>query len=328
MAKLTRKQLVWIGCALGAAYGIFARAVFGLGDHGTLGTVFEVMSSSFIFGVPVALGFLTVWCGEYREKYGWGRRLLMPWLSSLACLACCLALAWEGLICIILWLPLVLILSSLGGIAASLLRRVFPSDRSKTYCMAVIALLPFAAAPLEKLKTPSSEVRRVHTSISIDASAETVWREIRSVRKIEEAEHSFSFSHLLGFPRPTEAVLEGTGVGAVRYARFEGGVLFIERITEWDEQKRLSFAITADTENIPPKTFDEHVTIGGPYFDVLHGSYWLENTGPQSVILHLASDQRLSTGFNFYSHLWTEALMADLQTYILNIIKRRCEAKR
>ena len=75
MASLSRKQLVWIGCVLGTAYGVVARVIFGL--HKT-GGVFDVMSSSFIIGVPIALGFVTVWFGEYREKYGWARRVLAP----------------------------------------------------------------------------------------------------------------------------------------------------------------------------------------------------------------------------------------------------------
>ena len=32
--------------------------------------------------------------------------------------------------------------------------------------------------------------------------------------RITEAEHGPSWSHRLGFPRPTEAVLEGAGVGS------------------------------------------------------------------------------------------------------------------
>ncbi len=284
-----------------------------------------MMSSSFIFGVPIVLGFITVRFGEYRERYSWPRRILAPWLASLACLGCCLLFAWEGLICIFLWLPLLLVLSSVGGVMAGLLRLAFPSDRSKTFCVAVIALVPFCASPLDSLRIAATEVRTVRTSIEISAKPERVWREIRSVPRIAEAEHSFSFSHLLGFPRPVEALLEGAGLGAVRYARFEGNVLFIERITEWEENKRLSFAIRADTANIPPATFDQHVTIGGPYFDVLSGAYCIERLDLNRVVLHLSSDQRLSTRFNFYSHLWTEALMGDLQTYILGIIKRRCE---
>jgi hypothetical protein len=142
---------------------------------------------------------------------------------------------------------------------------------------------------------------------------------------ISEREQYFSVSHLLGFPRPLEAKLVGEGLGAVRYATFEKGVLFVETINEWDEPHRLSFSIRADTKNIPPTTFDEHVIVGGRYFDVLSGTYLIEDIGKDDVVLHLSSSQRLSTRFNFYSHFWTEYLMADLQNYILGIIKKRCE---
>jgi hypothetical protein len=322
MASLTRKQLVYLGCIIGAVYGIFARIMFGLNQTGD---GFAVMSVSFIFGMPIALGFITVWFGEYRQNYGWTRRVLTPWLASLACLGCCLVFAWEGIICVLLWLPLILVLSSIGGLLAGFLRLLFPSDRTKNYCLAVVSLLPFLAAPLESLKQHAAEVRTVNTSIEIEAPADKVWEEIRSVPRIREDEHSFAVSHLLGFPRPVEAVLEGEGIGAVRYARFEGGVLFVERVTEWIEGKRLSFDIHADSKNIPPTTFDEHVTVGGPYFDVLRGSYTIQEQSSGRVVLHLSSEQRLSTGFNFYSRLWTEALMSDLQTYILRIIKQRAE---
>ncbi|HSI09869.1 MAG TPA: SRPBCC family protein [Rariglobus sp.] len=323
MPSLSRAQLNWTGVIIGLLYGLFARLMFGL--DASRGLLFEVMSSSFILGVPVVLGFLTVWLGEYRKTYSWGRRVLLPWLPSLLCLGCSLLLVWEGLICVILWLPLFLVLSSFGGLLAGLIRYSINSDSSRNYCAAIVALIPFIAAPLESLRDASTEIHRVETSIEINASPAAVWDQIKSVPRIAEAEHSFNFSHPLGFPRPTEALLEGTGVGAVRYARFEGNVLFIERITEWQEPARISFSIQADTANIPPDTFDEHVTIGGPYFDVLHGTYRIETLGSGRVLLHLSSDQRLSTRFNFYSHLWTEALMADLQNYILRIIKARCE---
>lgn len=326
MKTLSARQLRYIGVILGAVYGLFARFVFGFGDAHS--DTFAVMTLSFVFLVPIALGFITVWCGEHRAKYGWARRILMPWSASLLFLAGCLVLVWEGVICIVLLLPLILVLSSLGGMLAWLIRPLFKSDRSRTSCVAVIALLPFAAAPLEHLRALDAEIRTVDTQIDIRADQETVWREIRTVPRIRPEEHSFDFSHVLGFPRPVEARLVGTGVGAVRYASFERGVLFVETITEWREPKRLSFSIRADTKHIPPTTFDEHVKVGGPYFDVLEGTYELEELGGGVVRLHLSSRQRLSTHFNFYSHLWTDYLMADLQNYILRIVKRRCENDR
>ena len=191
--------------------------------------------------------------------------------------------------------------------------------------MIAVALLPFLISPIEQFKAASAQIRTVPTQIKIHASPQIVWNQIRSVPLITEKEQSFSFSHLIGFPRPVEAKLVGEGVGAVRYATFERGVLFVETINEWDEPHRLSFSIRADTKSIPPTTLDEHVTIGGKYFDVLSGTYSIEDAGNGDVILHLSSSQRLSTRFNFYSHFWTDYLMADLQNYILHIIKNRCE---
>ena len=323
MASLSKKQLALIGAALGAAYGLVARLVFGFGlAHSS---AFEVMSSAFIFGVPVALGFVTIWFGYPQNALRWSSCIFLPWSAGLICLLCVLALVWEGIICVIIWLPLVLILSSAGGVTAGIFHRIFKSRRDRNYCVAVVALLPFVAAPFEQFRSTTSEVRTVRTQIRIHASPQIVWNQIKAVPMIGEQEHSFSFSHLLGFPRPLEAKLVGEGLGAVRYATFERGVLFVETITEWDERHRLSFSIRADAEHIPPTTFDEHVTIGGRFFDVLTGAYEIENAVGGDVVLHLTSNQRLSTRFNFYSHFWTEYLMADLQNYILRIIEKRCE---
>lgn len=324
-------KIVVLGSLLGAAYALVTRFVFGLDLFRSDGhPVFGVMSAAFIFVMPFALGFLSMMFVEPGLPGGVlgvvTRWIFVPWGASVAFLVGCLIFRLEGLICVVLLLPVLLVLSTLGGLLAALVRPgLLKTDRSRRYAMAFVALLPFLAGPLESLRTVETEVRTVPTSIEIAADPATVWREIRSVPRITEAEQAVTLSHRLGFPRPVEAVLEGTGVGAVRYARFERGVLFIEKVTEWEENRRLSFSIAADTKSIPPTTFDEHVTIGGPYFDVLHGSYWIEPVAPGRVVLHLSSDQRLSTGFNFYSRWWTEMLMADLQNDILRIIKARCE---
>jgi len=66
--------------------------------------------------------------------------------------------------------------------------------------------------------------------------------------------------------------------------------------------------------------------VGGPYFDVLEGTYRIERLNDRQVLLHLSSKHRLSTRFNFYAGLWTDFIMRDIQRNILRIIKRRCEA--
>jgi hypothetical protein len=71
---------------------------------------------------------------------------------------------------------------------------------------------------------------------------------------------------------------------------------------------------------------DQHVTIGGEYFDVLIGTYELEPV-PEGVRLVLKSAHRLSTRFNFYSGLWSDAVMQSIQQNILEVLAKRCEAQ-
>jgi hypothetical protein len=56
-------------------------------------------------------------------------------------------------------------------------------------------------------------------------------------------------------------------------------------------------ATSLETEQIPPTTLDEHVTVGGKFFDVLHGEYTLEALHSGSTRLHLVSRHRVSTDF-------------------------------
>lgn len=324
-----QKRLVWWGIGAGVFHGLVTRWVFGL-NHGEAGpswkNAYSVMTTAFIFGAPLTMGFLSVWIAEMAGPIGWRGRIFLPWASSLAGLGATMLLGWEGLICVLMLVPVMMVVSSIGGLLAVGVRRAMGRD-GQVRSAALLAVLPFLAAPVEHLRARAEEVREVHNVIEVAASPARVWREVRSVPRISEAEHSGSWMHWMGFPRPVEAVLEGEGVGSVRIARFERELVFVERVTQWDELKRLAFTIRADTANIPPTTLDEHVTIGGPYFDVLDGVYEIEAREDGTVRLHLSSRQRLSTRFNWYASLWTETVMSELQGYILRIVKRRAEGE-
>jgi hypothetical protein len=45
----------------------------------------------------------------------------------------------------------------------------------------------------------------------------------------------------------------------------------------------MTFSIKAYPHEIPAATMDEHVVIGGAYFDVLDGTYQLEERGPEPL---------------------------------------------
>ena len=163
--------------------------------------------------------------------------------------------------------------------------------------------------------------------IDIKAAPDVIWNNIASVRAIRQKRLA-SWSHRIGFPNPVEATLSHEGVGGVRHATFTGGLYFLEKVNVWEPERRLGFTIAAQTDLIPPTTLDEHVRVGGPYFDALRGEYRLEPLGNGTTRLHLSSRHRISTDFNWYAHLWSDAVMFNLQKRILVVIRQRCEAER
>jgi hypothetical protein len=316
-----QKRVFLVSLLIGVGYGALARLVFGLD---LFKDEFGVMTTSFIFLVPFGLGIAAVMVGERHSRWKWWQWIVIPWLAALLALGAALALAWEGIICIFLWVPLFLVLSSLGGLVGALVG-YFLRKRGRMLFLAAFLILPFVTAPLEHRIPLPDDRRVVRTEIEIAAAPEVVWQNIARVPAIRPEEQGPSLFHALGFPRPVEATLSREGVGGVRHASFEGGVVFIETVTDWEPAHRLAFTIAADPESIPQTTLDEHVTVGGPFFDVLSGEYEIEGVAPGKVVLHLASTHRLSTHFNLYSGIWTDKIMRDVQEYILEIIKRRCE---
>jgi hypothetical protein len=231
----------------------------------------------------------------------------------------------EGFICVIMFAPLGMVLSSIGGLLGGWTGRHWRRARAAT--VSCVALLPLLIAPWENRVLYQLELRNVENVIDIHAPAEVVWRNIKRVPPIRADELPSSWSHRIGFPDPVEATLSHEGLGGIRHATFAGGVLFIETIDVWEPERRLGFSIQAQTDLIPKTTLDEHVRIGGEYFDVLHGEYRLEALANGVTRLHLLSRHRVSTDFNWYAHLWTDAVMSDLQKRILFVVQQRSEGR-
>jgi hypothetical protein len=307
---------------LGTCYGLIFRFSDRIHFFGTSPRETMLMTLAFLVAGPFAIGYITIHFASQQGVRPWWQWVLAPWLPVLLVGLVTFLFRVEGLICIVFAMPLALLLASAGGVAAGLV------GRRKTRAVLSVACLPILLAPVES-RLPSPEAHRmVENQIAIHAAPATVWRNIERVPAIDARELKATWAHAIGFPRPVEATLSHEGVGGVRHASFERGLLFIETVNEWEPERRLGFSIHADTAHIPLTTLDEHVTVGGRYFDVLRGEYRIEPVEGGGVILHLESEQRLSTDFNGYAGLWTEAVMSSLQESILEVIRKRCEEGR
>ena len=322
------------GAIWGIVYGVLLQLLF---RAPFMKRFIELMSVGMIFLLPVAIGFLVVFYVGWKERsqpLPWRYALLGPWSAVGPCLLLSFLVGWEGAFCLMFATPVFLLMSTLGGLLAKLalrfverrMQRGSPQAlQSGALLLAVVLLTPLSSGFLESNIVPPESIHRVLTEIDIAAPRDIVWSEIVRVPRIAAEENSHGMFYKLGFPKPIEATLSYEGIGGVRHARFEKGLLFIETVTEWESQRLLSFRIQADAHMTK---LDPHVVVGGQYFDVLQGTYEIvPGSRPDHVTLRLWSRFRLNTHFNGYAGFLGDSLMRDIQNSILHVVKRRCETR-
>tara|TARA_R110000737_G_scaffold351839_2_gene395339 strand:- start:826 stop:1782 length:957 start_codon:yes stop_codon:yes gene_type:complete len=310
---------IFIAIGIPTLYAIVLRLAFGVKDWNEL---FSVMSVTFLFLLPTIVGALTVYLSDKNKVQKLWYRIFTPWIPIILFLIITLALAIEGWACWLMILPIFLIAASIGGLIGGYLKLKRRNDRLN---ISLLILIPFLISPVEQLIEKIPGTYKAYTYIDINSSAEKIWENVTRVKTIEKEEDTGYLTEFLGFPRPLKAELNYNGVGAYREAIFTNGLIFRETVTEYEENKKMVFSIKANTYEIPSTTLDEHILIGGKYFDVLNGTYELEKLNEGKYRLHLYSNFKMNTTFNFYAGWWGKIIMKDIQNNILKVEKKRAE---
>ena len=171
----------------------------------------------------------------------------------------------------------------------------------------------------------TDQIHTVSTTIEINAEKSKIWDNVKNIKDIQSNEIETHFVHLIGIPKPLSGELDKEGVGGIRHITWDKGIKFEEKITSWDDSNAFTYDINVDPNSIPPTTLDEHVMIGGKYFDVLHGSYKIEQLNQTKNKVTLTCTYRVTTNLNFYSKLWADFILDDFNEMILEVIKKRSE---
>ncbi len=305
---------------LGTLYAGFCHLLARIsGQH----RLFEVVTLGYVFVLPLVIGFLAVWRSFPEQSSSWRYCTFAPLGAATLTLLCSILVGWEGAICVIVGGFAFIPLASVGGLCAGLLLARGRKERLNTYLLPMLLTLPLLSSAVESSIGGRTAFSSAKTKIVINAPKSVVWQNIIRVPLITEPLDGAFYK--IGFPKPLSADLSHEGVGGVRHARFERGLEFVETVNEWVPEKSIGFEIKVDPEVTPLTTLDEHVTVGGRYFDVLHGRYEIEEIATDKVVLHLESTFRVSTTLNFYADLWAHLLMSDIQNTILKVIRSRCE---
>lgn len=282
-----------------------------------------LVSFSFFVFVPFAIGFIVVYVDSNVHRRNRSRQFFAPWVAIVAFLLTTMVLLLEGSICVLIVSPGFLILAGIGGLTAGWLRS---KENIRSSTLGVVLLLPVVLSPIEAQLPVSPEINVRVDSVVIDADAAIVWRNITNVERIEASELKFGITRMLGVPRPLEARMGGSLDERVRYTKWDQGVSFRERIVDWHEDESMHWEFEFPPGSVPAGVLDDHVAIGGEFFDLVGGGYTLTPTTDGRIELALTTSYRVSARPKLYSLLWANMVMGDFHSMILELVAARAES--
>lgn len=314
--QANKKQWPWfIG---GAIYGVFLRYIFDVLPSSVEGA----MSIAFLIGTPFIVGALTIY-GYRGQKIKFSQMLFLPWVTTaLMLLGTAIALL-EGSICIAIMAPLFLLCSSIGGLLMGGCLRLATTN---TKPLLSITLLPYLILFAESEIPLNNRNVQIVESVIVQASPEVVWGQIMDAKKIMPKELPLSISHLIGVPKPLEGINQNKGEQEIRYSVWERGVNFKALVTESSKNKYIKWDYIFDENSFPKGSMDDHVAIGGKYFDLHNTSFTLTPVNDNKTKLTITANYRINSAINFYAIPISKVLGVDFVKTILGLYKYRSES--
>jgi hypothetical protein len=307
----------WYPLGAGVLAGLCLRFLF----SGEPGGSWSAMAGSFIYFSPIIVGAVTVYIAEKIKRRSWHYYLWAPFLANVAYVAGTLLIMIEGLICAIVIIPLFALLGALGGLAMGLVCRMTNWPKQAIYSLAVLPIALGLGGDYLPTPTVLSAVQR---SVVVQATPAQVWQQLNHAANIQPAEFGATWAARIGVPMPLSGITEMTGTGRVRKSLWDKQVHFDEPITDWQPERFMRWTYKFDPTSFPPHALDDHVMIGGHYFDLRDTSFTLTPV-PGGTQLDLQAHYRVSTQFNFYADAVAQLLLGNMLETGLTFYKNRSE---
>jgi uncharacterized membrane protein YhaH (DUF805 family) len=281
---------------------------------------------SLFVGFPFVLPMLSVVFYGSGRAVTMGQCLVLGLLWVAAAFLMLVVTAFEGLICIVMMLPLAVPVALLGAMVGYFIVRLGPR---RTGNLGKVMLVLFALVPTmvgaEHLTAPEPLLFTCVTSVVIDAPPGDVWRNVVSFSDLDPPN---GWLFRTGIAYPIRARIDGTGAGAVRHCEFSTGA-FVEPIDVWDEPRLLRFAVTSNPA--PMKEWNPLFEIHPPH---LNG--FLVSKRGEFLLTPLPGGKTLLTGSTVYQHglwpaaywrLWSEPIIHAIHDRVLRHIKTLTESQ-
>jgi hypothetical protein len=304
--------------AAGVLLGLALRLLF----SGKPGSAWSAMAGSFIYLAPLLVGAATVYVAETTKRRSWSYYFWAPFEANLFFVFGTLIIMIEGMICAIVIMPLFAALGGLGGLAMGLVCRTNNWPKQAIYSLAVLPIALGLGGDYLPTPTVLSSVQR---SIIVSAPPNRVWEQLNNTTRIQPEEFGATWAARIGVPMPLSGVTEMTDAGRVRKSLWDKAVHFDEPITDWQPDRYMRWTYRFDPTSFPPYALDDHVMIGGHYFD-LHDTSFTLTPVAGGTRLDIQAHYRVSTQFNFYADRVAQLLLGNMFDTGLVFYKNRSEA--
>lgn len=309
-------RLIFSGSMIGAFTGIGLRLIF----SGEPGGRFSAMGPAFILFAPIVAGAVTVYVAEAKQRRTWLYYLLASMLASSLFVLGTFIILIEGLICVLLVLPLFTMLGAIGGLIMGAICRATKWRSGAVYS---IAALPLLVSIVPTSAIDNQRIGILERMIVIEASPEKIWQQIHNANDIRADEVGHAWMYRIGVPLPLAGTTHLTREGHVRKVTMGKSVHFEQVATEWQENRHVRWIYRFDETSFPPGALDDHVKIGGHYFDLLDTEYTLVPRTENATELKITMRYRVSTQFNWYADRVAMALIGNFEEVILDFYRRR-----
>ena len=264
--------------------------------------------------LPFVLGMVAAVIHAAPQPRTWGSCVEVAMLALLFCGIAIIAVAIEGVVCLVMAAPLatpIVVLGASAGYYLQLARWGRIMQTTRLYAAGWIAL-PLAFAT-ETWMRPEPELIAVTTTVEIDAPPETVWRHVVTFSELPPPRE---FVFRSGIAYPVRATITGHGVGAVRHCEFSTGP-FIEPITVWDEPHRLAFDVVQ--QPLPMRELSPYRSLHPPHFE----NFFLSRRG-EFRLTPLAGGRTRLDGTTWYTQqLWPARYWQGWSDYLVHTIHAR-----
>jgi uncharacterized membrane protein YhaH (DUF805 family) len=273
------------------------------------------------FGGPFVAGAIGGFIFNRRVPAAMGDTIGITTLTFGLAALILLAFGGEGLLCLVMAVPILGPVAVLGAALGRAIAR--HDDTSVAPAMFALLVIPISVG-LEPVHIAGRTLHEVRSSVVIDAPPAQVWPHVIAFAPMREP---LGPLFRLGIASPQYARIDGTGVGAIRHCVFSTGA-FVEPITAWEPDRRLAFDVASSPPPLSEWSLYRHLSpphLDG-YLRSKRGEFRLVPLAGGRTRLEGSTWYELEMAPEGYWQLYADYLIRRIHSRVLEHIKGEIDA--